>query len=135
MGGWVIVMEPSDYQAWLTGGSGSESLEQSGQALFTQLACVSCHGEGQGPGPRAPALRGVYGSKVKLSDGRTVLADEAYIRESILDPRAKIVAGYEPIMPTFQGVISEDQLLQLIAYVKSLGVPPAGAQPSATGKE
>jgi cytochrome c oxidase subunit 2 len=135
MGGWVIVMEPSEYQAWLTGGSNSESLEQSGQRLFTQLACVSCHGEGQGPGPRAPGLRGVYGSKVKLNGGLTVVADDAYIRESILDPQAKIVAGYGPIMPTFQGVISEDQLLQLIAYVKSLGAPPAETQPAAAGKE
>jgi len=135
MGGWVTVMEPSEYQAWLTGGSNSETLEQAGQRLFTQLACVSCHGEGQGPGPRAPGLRGVYGSKVKLDNGQTVVADDAYIRESILAPQAKIVAGYGRIMPTFQGVISEDQLLQLIAYIKSLGASPAEGQPAATGKE
>ena len=129
MGGWVVVMEPSEYQAWLSGGSNMESPEQAGQRLFTTLACVSCHGEGPGPGPRAPTLHGVYGSTVKLSDGSTVIADDAYVRESILDPGAKIVSGYENIMPTFQGVVTEDQLLQLIAYVKSLGTqpPPSGS--------
>lgn len=125
MGGWVDVMEPSEYQAWLSGGSNSESPEQAGQHLFTTLACISCHGEGNGPGPRAPSLRGVYGSTVKLSDGRTVMADDAYLRESVLDPGAKIVAGYDNIMPTFQGVVSEDQLLELFAYIKSLGTKPA----------
>jgi cytochrome c oxidase subunit 2 len=123
MGGWVDVMEPSEYQAWLSGGSNSESPEQAGKRLFTTLACVSCHGDPSeiGAGPRAPSLRGVYGSAVKLSDGRTVTADDAYLRESVLDPGAKIVAGYDNIMPTFQGVVSEDQLLQLFAYIKSLG--------------
>ena len=123
MGGWVDVMEPSEYQAWLSGGSNSESPEQAGKRLFTTLACVSCHGDPSemGAGPRAPSLRGVYGSTVKLTDGRTVTADDAYLRESVLDPGAKIVAGYDNIMPTFQGVVSEDQLLQLFAYIKSLG--------------
>jgi cytochrome c oxidase subunit II len=135
MGGWVDVMEPSQYQAWLSGGSNSESPEQAGQRLFTSLACVSCHGDlsGSGPGPRAPSLRGVYGSMVKLSDGRTVLADDAYLRESVLDPGAKIVAGYDNIMPTFQGVVSEDQLLQLFAYIKSLGTQPAQSASGTTG--
>jgi cytochrome c oxidase subunit 2 len=135
MGGWVDVMEPSEYQAWLSGGSNSESPEQSGQRLFTTLACVSCHGDPSeaGAGPRAPSLRGVYGSTVKLSDGSTVTADDAYVRESILDPGAKIVAGYDNIMPTFQGVVSEDQLLQLLAYIKSLGTQPAQSASGNTG--
>ena len=127
MGGWVYVMEPSEYQAWLSGGSNSESPEQTGQRLFTTLACVSCHGDPSesGAGPRAPSLRGVYGSSVKLSDGRTVTADDQYLRQHILDPGATVVAGYDNIMPTFQGVVSEDQLLQLLAYIKSLGTQPA----------
>jgi cytochrome c oxidase subunit 2 len=135
MGGWVDVMEPSEYQAWLTGGSNSESPEQTGQRLFTTLACISCHGDPteQGAGPRAPSLRGVYGSTVKLSDGRTMVADDAYLRQHILDPGATVVAGYDNIMPTFQGVVSEDQLLQLIAYIKSLGAQPAQNASSAAG--
>ena len=134
MGGWVIVMEPSEYQAWLAGGSNGESPEAAGQRLFTQLACAACHGEGPGPGPRAPSLAGLYRSTVKLSDGRTVAADDAYLRESILDPGAKIVAGYDNIMPTFQGTVSEDQLVQLFAYIKSMGSQPAQGGSGETGR-
>jgi len=123
MAGWVEVMDPTAYQAWLSGGSGTESLPQAGERLFTQLACVTCHGEQ--PGARGPALHGVYGSKVRLDNGQTVTADDAYLRESILDPKAKIVAGYLPIMPTFQGLVTEEQLLELIAYIKTLKAPSA----------
>jgi cytochrome c oxidase subunit 2 len=135
MGGWVDVMEPSEYQAWLSGGSNTESPEQTGQRLFTALACISCHGDPseRGAGPRAPSLRGVYGSKVKLNDGQSVTADDGYLRESVLDPGAKIVAGYDNIMPTFQGVVSEDQLLQLLAYIKSIGSQPAQDTPGEAG--
>ena len=135
MGGWVDVMEPSEYQAWLSGGSNTESPEQTGQRLFTALACISCHGDPseRGAGPRAPSLRGVYGSTVKLNDGQSVTADDGYLRESVLDPGAKIVAGYDNIMPTFQGVVSEDQLLQLLAYIKSIGSQPAQDTPGEAG--
>jgi cytochrome c oxidase subunit 2 len=127
MNGWVYVLEPADYAAWLSGqnsGEGTVSMADSGQKLFTQLACQTCHlADGKG---RGPSLVGVYGSAVKLSTGQTVLADDGYIRESILQPNAKIVEGYQPLMPTFQGLVTEDQLIQLMAYVKSLA-------PSATG--
>lgn len=116
MVGEVVVMEPAAYQAWLSGGTGG-SLAQQGEKLFTQYGCITCHsGES---GARGPNLAGVYGSTVHLSDGRSVVADDNYVRESILSPQAKIVAGYGPIMPTFAGQISEDSLISLIAYVKS----------------
>jgi cytochrome c oxidase subunit 2 len=119
MGGWVYVMTPADYEQWLSGGAKGESMAAAGNRLFGQYGCVSCHiADGTG---RGPVLQGVFGHPVKLQDGRTVMADEAYVRESILNPSAKIVDGYTPIMPTFQGQISEEQVLQLIAYIKSLG--------------
>jgi cytochrome c oxidase subunit II len=117
--GSVVVMEPAEYQAWLAGGSGEGSPAQEGEKLFAQLACNSCHlANGQGRGPR---LQGVFGSQVELADGSKVVANEDYVRESILTPRAKVVAGFQPIMPTFQGLVSEEQLLALVAYVRSLG--------------
>ncbi len=119
--GWVTAMEPSDYQAWLSGGPAGGSMAENGAKLFQDLACATCHLEnGQG---RAPSLKGVFGSTVTLQTGQTVTADDAYVRESVLNPQAKVVAGYQPIMPTFQGLVTEEQLLQLIAYVKSLGGP------------
>ena len=126
--GQVVVMEPAQYQAWLSGGSASGSLAETGQALFQQLGCSTCHrSDTQGRGPN---LAGVFGKPVQLDDGRTVMADENYVRESILSPAAKIVAGFKPIMPTFQGMVSEEQLNALVAYVKSLNQPPAGAAAS-----
>jgi len=127
MVGWVTVMEPAEYEAWLSGGNAGGSLVAQGEKLFQQYGCVSCHlTETQG---RCPSLRNVFGNPVVLDDGRTVLADEAYVRESILNPNAKIVKGYHrDIMPVFQGQISEEGLLQLIVYVKSLSSPgPAKA--------
>src|SRR3954464_15224966 len=117
--GWVTAMEPSEYQAWLGGGTSGGSMADNGAKLFQNLACSTCHLEnGQG---RAPSLRGAFGKPVQLQSGQTVTVDEAYIRESVLNPQAKVVAGFQPIMPTFQGLVTEEQLLQLIAYVKSLG--------------
>jgi len=126
MGGWVIVMEPAEYSQWLSGFTPAESMETAGEKLFQQLACATCHLE-NGSG-RGPSLRGLYGKPVELEDGRIVIADEGYIRESILSPAAKIVKGYQPIMPTFRGLVSEEQLLQLIAYIKSLR-SPEGKEP------
>jgi cytochrome c oxidase subunit 2 len=130
--GSVVVMEPAEYQAWLSGGSGEGTPAQQGEKLFAQLACNSCHlPNGQGRGPR---LQGVFGSQVELADGSKVTANEDYIRESILNPRAKIVAGFQPIMPTFQGLVSEEQVMQLIAYVHSLAQEGQGdAAGGATG--
>jgi cytochrome c oxidase subunit II len=120
--GRVVVMEPTAYQAWLSGGAGEMSMSARGQRAFQELACHTCHmTDASG---RGPSLQRLFGSQVKLANGATVVADEAYLRESILNPQAKLVAGYQPIMPTFQGLVSEEALLGLIEYIKSL---PAGA--------
>jgi cytochrome c oxidase subunit 2 len=117
--GSVYVMEPTEYQAWLAGGSGEGTMADQGERLFQDLACANCHNpNGRG---RGPALEGVAGTVVELEDGSKVTADDQYLRESILSPQAKIVSGYQPIMPTFQGLVTEDQLLQLIEYIKSAG--------------
>ncbi len=121
--GQVVVMNPVDYQNWMSGGTVGGSLVQTGQTLFTQLGCVTCHrSDVQGRGPN---LAGVFGKPVQLEDGRTVLADENYVRESILVPAAKVVSGFKPVMPSFQGQVSEEQLGALVAYVKSLSQAPA----------
>jgi len=122
--GWLEVMDPVSFQAWLAGGAGSESLASAGSKLFAQHACNTCHRPDSLA--RGPNLEGLFGKPVTLQDGRTVVADESYIRESIVTPNAKLVAGFQPIMPTFQGLIAEEGLLQLVAYVKSLSkVPPS----------
>src|SRR5262245_3159794 len=127
--GWIYAMTPSDYQAWLAGGTPGESLAAAGGKRFVEHACNTCHGDV--PGARGPSLAGLFGKQVHLADGRTIVADESYIRESIVNPQAKLVSGYPPIMPTFQGLISEEGILQLVAYVKSLSsAPPAGPAPS-----
>ena len=126
MGGWVYVMEPRDYEAWLSGGTSGGSLAENGQKLFDELACGNCH-KPDGSG-RCPSLTGLFGKTVQLAGGATVKADEGYIRESILQPQAKIVAGYGPIMPTFQGLVTEEGVTQLIEYIKSLAPPPASTR-------
>src|SRR5207249_6446250 len=103
------------------------------EKLFQDLACITCHrADTQG---RGPLLEGLFGRSVALQNGGTVVADEAYIRESILNPGAKITAGFQPIMPTFQGLVSEEQLLELVEYVKSLGGRPETmpARPTTAG--
>jgi cytochrome c oxidase subunit 2 len=116
--GTVTAMEPADYQVWLSGGAAGGTLAEHGAKLFTDLSCHTCHMDtAQG---RGPVLKGLYGKQVLLADGQTVTMDDAYIRESVLNPRAKVVSGFQPIMPTFQGLVTEEQLLQIIAYVKSL---------------
>jgi cytochrome c oxidase subunit II len=130
MVGWVNVLSETDYENWLSGGGSEGTMAQQGERLFQQLGCSTCHLlDQQG---RCPIMRGVYGSHVQLQDGKTVVADDAYIRESILNPNAKIVAGFKPdVMPTFQGQISEEGLLQLIVYIKSLAITGApGTAPS-----
>jgi cytochrome c oxidase subunit 2 len=129
MTGWIYAMEPTEFQAWLGGGRTSDSPAAAGEKLFTDLACITCHrDDAQAP---APQLKGLFGHTVQLQGGATAVVNEAYIRESIVNPQAKIVNGFPPIMPTFQGLVSEEQLLQLIAYVRSLGeaTPPAAAPP------
>lgn len=116
--GKVVVMERGAYQAWLTRQGTDGSLAAAGKELFEAHGCSGCHmGKSS---VRAPSLDGIYGRSVALSDERVILADEAYIRDSILHPEKHIVAGYAPIMPSFAGQITEDELLRIIAYIKSL---------------
>ncbi len=126
--GSVVVMEPADFQTWLQGGPAPTSPVEAGQKLFTELNCVTCHrADSQG---RGPVLDELAGSTVRLVGGATATADETYLRESIMLPAAKVVDGYQPIMPTYQGQVSEEALLQLIAYIQSLkaaGAAGAGA--------
>src|ERR1700751_3781270 len=118
-----FVMEPAEYEQWLSGGPVAP-LPEAGKQLFMSLGCSTCHRfDTQGRGPN---LVGLYGKPVQLEDGRTVIADDNYIRESILAPAAKVVAGFKPIMPPFQGLVSEEQLNGLLAYIKSLSQPPQG---------
>ena len=118
MTGDVIVMEPSEFQTWLSGGAPEGSLASAGAKLFVDLACNTCHRpDAQG---RGPVLEGLFGKTVTLQNGETLTVDEAYVRESILRPAAKLTAGFQPVMPTFQGLVTEEQLLELVEYVKTL---------------
>ena len=129
--GTVTVMEPNDYQAWLSGSTGLPMATR-GEQLFQQLACVSCHlNDGSG---RGPSLAGVFGSQIRLANGTTVLADDSYIRESILAPHARLTAGYQATMPTYQGQLNEEGVMSLIEYIKTLpaAIRAGGAAPQAT---
>jgi len=138
--GKVVVMEYPDYQAWLRGVPREKSPAEAGAQFFTSLACNNCHLDGKAG--RGPALQGLFGTDVKLANGSTVKADETYLRESILTPGAKIVAGYANDMPTFQGLVTEEQVAMIIQYIKSIGPKqgeatapapkPAAAAPSST---
>jgi cytochrome c oxidase subunit 2 len=119
MGGWITVMEPRDFGRWLQAQGGEETLAAQGKDLFRRYGCSGCHETGGTV--RAPRLEGVFGSPVPLSDGSVVVADERYVRDSILDPKAQVAAGYAPGMPTFAGQIGEDDLAKLVAYVESIG--------------
>jgi cytochrome c oxidase subunit 2 len=119
MGGWITVMEPRDFGRWLQAQGGEETLAAQGKDLFRRYGCSGCHETGGTV--RAPRLEGVFGSPVPLSDGSVVVADERYVRDSILDPKAQVAAGYAPVMPTFAGQIGEDDLAKLVAYVESIG--------------
>ncbi len=140
MVGTIIVMPQNQYQAWLsqrpvgsgsvrgviaegTGGGmvdeGAQTMAQTGEALFERLGCSTCHQmEGTGIGP---SLVGVYGEPVELEDGQTIVADAQYIRDSIIDPNVHVVAGYSPVMPSYEGQVNEEELLQLVEYIRSLG--------------
>jgi cytochrome c oxidase subunit 2 len=122
--GSVTAMTPQDYEAWLAGGRSTGTPAQNGERLFADLACITCH-KADSTG-RGPSLLGVFGSQRPLADGRVVVADDNYLRESIMSSQVKVVAGYQPIMPAFQGLVSEENLMQLIAYIKTLKRPEAG---------
>jgi len=123
MVGRVVVMNPADYQAWLAAGHPQSTLVDEGAKRFRELGCSGCH---MGSSVvRAPPLEGLFGKPVPLQTGQVVTADEGYIRDSIIFPNSQIVAGYQPVMPTFQGHVTEEELLELIAYIKSLGSNPS----------
>ncbi len=129
MVGSIVVMEPAQYEAWMNGGS-TGPLSATGEKIFAELGCVTCHRtDTQGRGPN---LQGIFGKPVQLEDGRTVTADENYVRECILDPGAKRVKGFQPIMPTFQGLVTEEQVNALVAYIKSIS--PAKGEAGKTSK-
>ncbi|HTS00191.1 MAG TPA: cytochrome c oxidase subunit II [Bacteroidota bacterium] len=119
--GRVIVMEPAEYERWLAGAGTGPPMAGAGEELFQQFGCATCH-QANNTG-RGPALAGLSGSTVELEGGGTVVADREYIRESILDPAAKVVRGYKPVMPVFRGQLSPEQVAQLVEYVRSLGGP------------
>jgi cytochrome c oxidase subunit 2 len=116
--GKVVVMEPSDYQTWLTQGNLASSPASAGEQLFTQLGCFACHNDNSKS--RGPDLAGKFGTEETLDDGSKVAIDEAYIQESMLYPAAKKVKGYEPIMPAFAGQLNQEEIANIIAYIKSL---------------
>ncbi|HEY3762328.1 MAG TPA: cytochrome c oxidase subunit II [Verrucomicrobiae bacterium] len=119
MQGLVYVMTPSDYEAWLAHGKPQDTLARAGGKLFRELGCSGCHVNSSAI--HAPPLDGLYGKLVPLSDGTFARVDDQYLRDHILLPARQVPAGYQALMPTFEGRVNEEQLLQLIAYIKSLG--------------
>jgi cytochrome c oxidase subunit 2 len=118
MTGKVIVMEPRDYGDWLAGNT-EETPVKAGERLFSSLGCMDCHLSGSSR-QRGPTLQGAYGKPVHLQNGKTVVFDEAYMRNLILNPNAEVTDGYPAIMPSFQGQVTEEQIMELISYVKTL---------------
>jgi cytochrome c oxidase subunit 2 len=120
----VVVMSAQDYAGWLTTNGAGDTLAAQGKGLFIRYGCAGCH---LGGGTvRAPSLAGLYGSPVPLSDGTTVIADDRYIRDSIMQPKSQVVASFEPLMPSFANVIGEDDLVRLVAYIHSLAAEKHG---------
>lgn len=129
MGGFVYVMEQRDFDNWLSGNvSGQTPIEQGRDLFENKLGCASCHAGG--PQQRGAKLEGIYGKDVKLVGGQTVVADDEYIKNSILNPSSQVVEGFQPIMPTFKGQVTEEQLLALVAYIKSLSGVTGTTSPS-----
>jgi cytochrome c oxidase subunit 2 len=122
MAGLLTIMTPSDYALWLTQAGSSGSIAAQGKRLFLSYGCDGCHG-GNGT-VRAPSLAGLYDAPVPLEAGGTVLADDAYLRDKILHPDTHKIAGYKQVMPSYQGIIPEDEMLRLIAYIRSLATEP-----------
>jgi cytochrome c oxidase subunit 2 len=114
----VVVLTPEDYKKWLAESVSGASLAQNGERLFASLSCAACHNTR--PDARGPSLANVYGSRLALSTGQSITADDAYLRESILNPSQHITQGYAPIMPTYQGQISEEGVIALVEYIKNL---------------
>lgn len=131
MGGWIYVMEQRDFDNWLSGNVSGQTPVEAGQDLFmNKLGCASCHAGG--PTQRGAKLEGIYGKDVKFTDGQTLKRDDEYIRNSILNPAGHIVEGFQPIMPTFKGQVTEEQLVSLVAYIKSLSGVTGGTTSTST---
>jgi cytochrome c oxidase subunit 2 len=122
MTGRLVIMTPAAYAEWVSRAPQTTGLARRGEMLFRSLGCSGCHATASAV--HAPDLVGIFNRQVKLSDGRSTIADEAYLRDSILQPGKDVVAGFSPVMPSFKGQVSEGQLVQLIAYIKSLSVRP-----------
>jgi cytochrome c oxidase subunit 2 len=116
--GTITALKPEDYQAWTAGSTSGASLAQNGERLYASLGCNSCH-SGQADA-RGPNLEAVYGAKLQLANGGTVTVDDAFLRDTILNPSMHVTAGYAPIMPTYQGQLSEEGLIDLVEYIKKL---------------
>jgi cytochrome c oxidase subunit 2 len=114
----VVVQTPEDFRKWLASSTSGASLAQNGERLFASLSCAACHNAR--PDARGPSLAGVYGAKLPLASGGSVTADDAYLRESILNPSQHVTQGYAPIMPTYQGQVSEEGIISLVEYIKNL---------------
>ena len=121
MVGRVVVMRPAEYAKWATSGPTQPSLAQYGLARFRELGCSGCHTPGASV--NAPSLHGLIGREVHLQDGRTIVADENYVRDSILVPKKDVVAGFVPVMPSFAGQVSEEDIQALVAFIRSGGAP------------
>jgi len=128
MGGTLTLMQPGAYQDWLAHVSSPGSIAEQGRALFASYGCSECHGGASTV--RAPALAGLYNSKVPILGGGVQVADDVYLREKILHPDRNLIAGYEQKMPGYQGVLGEDDVLRIIAYIKGAATPKAGGSPS-----
>jgi cytochrome c oxidase subunit 2 len=137
--GQVVAMTPEDYQAWAAQSISGTSLAQNGERLFASLGCNSCHNSG--PNAHGPNLASVYGAHLQMKNGQFVTVDDAFLRDTILNPTMHEVAGYAPIMPTYQGQVSEEGLIDLVEYIKRLDsqyriaqtIDNSGAQPVQTG--
>jgi cytochrome c oxidase subunit 2 len=116
--GEVTVLTPDEYKKWTEGSTSGMSLAQNGERLFASMGCNACHTGG--PGARGPSLANVYGSKIRMANGSEVQVNEAFLRDAILNPSQHAMAGYAPIMPTYQGQISEEGLIDLVEFIKSL---------------
>lgn len=123
--GTVYVLEPEEYQRWLSGNTG-DAPEVAGAKLFENMRCNTCHAAGQGQ--RGPVLDGIFGKPQPLKGGGEVVVNEDYVRESILHPLAKVVNGFEPVMPSYDGQLGEEEIMQLVAYIKSLKPAAGGAK-------
>ncbi len=131
MAGRLVVVTPADYARWTAAQPQGDDLAHQGEALFRSLGCSGCHTPGSTV--HAPDLHGLYGRTVQLDGGRSVTADEAYIRDCILVPEKNRVAGFPPLMPNFSGTVSEGQVVELVAYIKSLTGTNEGAQGASGG--